>query len=130
MGQLRIIVADDDPPMAACIADMVQDVGYEVEKVITTGGIETIRYCQEHMVDVVITDVHMPELNGINVLKTLRSRPAALRPFLIFVSGAFAESDPLIDLARPDVFLSKPLRREEIGEALAQAEKSLSSKPA
>ncbi len=109
MNDLRVVIADDDHLMASCVADMVRDCGFEPVAVVTTGGLDALRACQEQQVDVIITDVHMPDLNGINILHTLRARPPSECPMIIFISGAFADNDPLIQHAAPDAFLPKPI---------------------
>lgn len=118
MNDMRILIADDDQLMASCVADMVRDCGFEPIAVVTTGGMDVMRVCQREQVDVVITDVHMPMLNGINILNTLRTRPLAECPLIIFISGAFAAEDPLIKHAAPDAFLPKPISSLSLKQVL------------
>lgn len=106
---MRVVIADDDQLMASCLADMARNCGFEPVAVVTSGGLDALRVCQEQDVDVVITDVHMPNLNGINILHTLRARLPEECPLIVFISGAFSASDPLIRHAAPDAFLSKPV---------------------
>lgn len=111
--------------MVGCLAQMVRDWNGSVDMTTTTGGIDAMRHCQEHPIDLVITDVHMPEINGIRLLRMLRNRPEGECPLVAFVSGAFVESDPLIQLAHPDFFLAKPVQAARFREMLDEVVRRL-----
>src|ERR1700722_8781268 len=62
----RILVVDDRPEMAEMIADDLSERGYD--GVATTSGHEAVRMLQTERVDVLVTDVRMPEVDGMALL--------------------------------------------------------------
>jgi len=66
MSKPLILVVEDDPHQAMVISDELRDEGYEVHTVHT--GQEAITFVQERRPNVVVLDIHMPEMDGIEVL--------------------------------------------------------------
>jgi two-component system response regulator MprA len=62
---------DDDDDARTIYRDMLGFAGFEV--VAACDGIEGLRYAEARRPDVVVTDLHMPGMNGIEVAKTLRA---------------------------------------------------------
>src|SRR5947207_13917479 len=70
----RVLVAEDVRAISALITHMLEDRGYEVE--IARDGEECLEMIAARRPDLVILDLMMPRLNGIEVLKRLRADPA------------------------------------------------------
>jgi len=66
----KILVVDDDPGMREFLEILLTMEGYEVTS--ASGGKEAIGLCKKHKFDLAITDLKMPKVNGIDVLKTIR----------------------------------------------------------
>jgi two-component system response regulator MprA len=62
---------DDDEDARVIYRDMLGFAGYEV--LAACDGVEGLRYAEARRPDVVVTDLHMPGMNGIEVAKTLRA---------------------------------------------------------
>jgi CheY-like chemotaxis protein len=81
----RILVIDDDGPIRDVFATILRKAGYEV---VTAGdGREAFRNSRPESFDVVVTDISMPEMDGIEVITRLRE--AKPRPHVIAMSGNF-----------------------------------------
>lgn len=87
MGQERILVIEDDGAVRRLIADMLGEAGYEV--VCAADGREGLQRFGEAPVALVITDLFMPEMDGLEVLHELRRLAPAAR--ILAVSGGAAE---------------------------------------
>jgi two-component system, chemotaxis family, protein-glutamate methylesterase/glutaminase len=72
-SRIRVVVADDSAFMRHVIADGLRERGADVVAVAADGD-EALRECAKHRPDVLSLDLAMPGLNGIGVLKALRSR--------------------------------------------------------
>ena len=68
----KILVVDDDPEVASVIKEMIEFLGYST--LAAYDGLEGIRVTEEYNPDAVFTDVFMPQLDGIGMLKQLRER--------------------------------------------------------
>ncbi|HXJ48081.1 MAG TPA: response regulator [Candidatus Acidoferrum sp.] len=119
MADQDIILVDDDRVIQKMVGSFLERRGYQVRK--ANDGIEALQYVRDRIPDLVITDVRMPELNGIELTSRLRAhhRTAGV-PILMFseLSGA---PDALAGYAAgADDYLPKPFELE-ILEAKVQS---------
>ncbi len=71
---IRVLVVDDDAPHAEAVAESLERVGYECE--IATSGREAVRLIEERSYDIVLTDLLMDDVGGLDVLaKAKRELP-------------------------------------------------------
>ncbi|MCE9556407.1 MAG: response regulator [Planctomycetes bacterium] len=115
---LRIAVADDEPDMRDFFERMLPLCGHQVVSVAETGR-ELVEHCRTLQPDLVITDIRMPDMDGIEAAQLL-SRERALP--IILVS---AYHDPaLIERAEADhvlAYLVKPISQADLAPAIAVA---------
>src|SRR5450631_2757979 len=65
----KILIADDDPCVLRAVADRCARMGFEVET--ASNGLQTLIKAGQHRPDILVIDVHMPEVDGISVLAYL-----------------------------------------------------------
>jgi DNA-binding NtrC family response regulator len=113
----RILVVDDDPLLLHMLVDTLTGIGYHA--LAARDGIEAMDVLLEddRGFDVMITDVKMPNLDGIGLLKRVR-RHFPHMPVL-FITGV--ASDKMIAEASPDGYLSKPFRIARLEELIERA---------
>ena len=88
----RILVVDDDVAMVATLCDILELYGWE--PIAAYDGTEAVILAKEHNVDVVLMDIRMPRLNGVQALAAIKSRQPEL-PVILFT--AMASDDLLIE---------------------------------
>jgi CheY-like chemotaxis protein len=108
----RILIADDEPGIAAVLASALGDEGYDVT--ITADGAEALALCERDHPDLLITDHMMPGLTGAVLIARLRQQEQNTRPSppplpIILMSAALA-----VATAPPTVFLAKPFDLDHI----------------
>jgi DNA-binding response OmpR family regulator len=108
MGQ-TVLVVDDHPPTVDLIRDALVPHGFEV--VTAANGIQCLVAVDEQQPDLVILDVSMPVLNGLDTLRLLRQRLDDSNLPVIILSGR----DQFADVrdgyrAGADIYLTKPVR--------------------
>jgi signal transduction histidine kinase len=103
----RILVIDDDETLLATLAVALRAAGYEVET--TTSGQEGLRRAYELLPDLILCDVHMPDIEGPTVLQALRVDPATADLQVVLMTGVQANLPVRsgMDLGADD-FLQKP----------------------
>src|SRR5881296_3705850 len=68
-----ILVVDDEPDLLALLVDQVSSLGYDA--LAAGDGTEGLRLALDRQPDVILTDVIMPYMDGLEMLERLRSRP-------------------------------------------------------
>jgi CheY-like chemotaxis protein len=81
----RILVVDDDPAVARVFRRILTGGGYEVD--VVHGGDAALRYLSANSVDLVLTDLVMPDGEGLAMIRAIRQRQPDLK--IIAASGAF-----------------------------------------
>jgi DNA-binding NtrC family response regulator len=79
----RILIVDDDPGIRRALTSLLSKSGYQVTQ--ANDGLEAIRLWRDQGGDLVITDLHMPEKNGIETILELLSHSPGIR--IIAMSG-------------------------------------------
>jgi CheY-like chemotaxis protein len=102
----RILVADDEPSTAEMLALILGFTGYEVTRAYD--GAQALRLAQEVKPDVLLLDVRMPKLYGVEVTRRLKSDPEFASKVVVLFSSA-DENDVNWREAGADAFLSKPI---------------------
>jgi PAS domain S-box-containing protein len=111
LGQMRVLLVDDEELVRLSTAAMLVDLGYEVLE--ASSGEEALVLLQETTPDLLLTDHLMPGMSGVELANAARERIPSL-PTLI-ISG-YAELEGLApELAR----LTKPFRNSELAECLS-----------
>ncbi|QLH72938.1 response regulator [Rhodopseudomonas palustris] len=111
-GRPHILLADDNHDMRDYVARLLGDA-YEVEAV--SDGVAALEAVKKRRPDLVLSDVMMPRLDGLGLLKALRSDPAVADLPVIFLSARAGEEAKLEGLeAGADDYLSKPFSAREL----------------
>lgn len=82
----RILVVDDDPDVAELVVLLLQRDGFEVEAVYS--GREALERLAAQSYALIICDLVIPEMNGVDVYRALQQRPEP-RPRMLFLSGYY-----------------------------------------
>jgi len=106
----RILIVDDDPMHRALISDALTGAGHE--SLFASDGQEAIEVCRDTHVDLVVTDMVMPELDGLELLKALGEAYPELP--IIAVSGISAAKLNLSARFGAHAILIKPVDPEEL----------------
>jgi len=87
----RILVVDDDPMITQLVTDMLSLDGYHVET--APNGVAALAKVQGQPYDLILTDLHMPELDGAALYRELTRRQAHPPGRIIFLTGTAGESE-------------------------------------
>ncbi len=122
---LSILMAEDNTVNQRVAQLTLRRLGYEVE--IVSDGAETLDALQRRAFDVILMDVQMPGMGGLEATTRIRALPAhQTRPWIIaLTAGAFEEDRLNAFRAGMNDFLSKPLRMDLLKAALHRAWQAL-----
>ncbi len=69
-NSFSVLLVDDNPSLASAMADILTVKGYEIH--VASSGAEALQVLHDHPVDVMLTDVIMPEMNGVDLYRRTR----------------------------------------------------------
>ncbi len=117
-----IVIVEDEPDTAEMFAEMMRLLGYQVFK--SLGGIRAIDLIAEKRPLVVVLDLMMPDLSGLEVLRFMRRDPRLANIPVIIVSAKSLPSDIRKGLdAGASSYLTKPVSFEDLRVAVESAAK-------
>lgn len=114
----RVLVVDDEEDILRLMEMYLVSAGYAVEK--TLSPVHALQCVKKGMADIVVTDMQLPQMSGIELLKQIKTASPALP--VILVSGQATEMSKgrAKELGAFD-FLDKPVRKEELLECVKKA---------
>ena len=89
--RLRILICEDDEPLATLVMETLDADGRFEVVARATNGDEAIRLAEEHTPDVVLMDIGMPGLDGIDATRAIRARNAGQHVVIYTGSGEYAD---------------------------------------
>ena len=115
---LRILLAEDNVVNQKLAMRLLQQMGYRAD--LASNGIEAIECVDRQIYDVVLMDVQMPEMDGLEASRQITKRwPAAGRPRIVAMTANAMQGDREMCLqAGMDDYLTKPIRVDQLVEAL------------
>ena len=115
---MRVLIVDDESLIRMDLRDIIESCGHEVVAE-GTNGVEALELCKKHKPDIILMDVKMPELDGIEAARQIGFHHEA--PVVLLTS--YSQQD-LIDKARDSGvygYLIKPVREEQLVPSLEMA---------
>jgi CheY-like chemotaxis protein len=124
MGQrlpLRILLAEDNPVNRKLALHVLQRLGYTAD--VAVDGVETLEAVLDQDYDVVLMDIQMPQMDGLEATRAIRRElPSERQPRIIAVTANVMKEDRDACLAAGmDDYLGKPFRVEELVAALSKS---------
>src|ERR1041385_6879449 len=112
----RVLIVDDDRKILDLLVDLLQLEGYEVAT--AADGAEAIDLSIGFLPNVVISDVVMPVIGGLEICRRLKEDPRTAYIPVLLISGRIPSNDAEIDglNAGADDYLDLPFRNEELLE--------------
>ncbi|MBN1642475.1 MAG: response regulator [Anaerolineae bacterium] len=106
-GPNKILIVEDDANTAEMLSTYFAAQGYAVRT--TSWGLDALRLCRESTPDLVIQDIHLPDIDGYQVVRTLRASTRTSRIPIIFLTQRSARDQRIAGLSLGAVdYVSKP----------------------
>jgi CheY-like chemotaxis protein/HPt (histidine-containing phosphotransfer) domain-containing protein len=122
ISALRILLAEDNAMNQKVALGLLKRLGYSAD--VAANGLEALEALQHQPYDVVLMDVQMPELDGLDASRRIREQwPPESRPRVIaMTANALPEDREACVSAGMDDYVVKPVRAEELAAALKRAQ--------
>jgi CheY-like chemotaxis protein len=124
---LRILLVEDNRVNRKVAVRVLGTLGYTAE--VATHGADALHALRESAFDLVLMDVQMPEMDGLEATRRIRAEwPADEQPHIIAMTAAAMDEDrERCRQAGMDGFVSKPIQLDELVEMLKQAARATAS---
>ena len=121
---MKVMLVDDEPFILQGLSVIIdwEKEGYEIVKKASDGQ-EALDYLREHEVDLIITDIRMPKVNGIELLETVRNEKLS-EAYIVILSGYndFKYAQAAIRYSAMEYIL-KPVQKEQLLENVRRVAK-------
>jgi len=116
--EIRVLLVEDEDTVRNVVARLLKKLGYEVSSAANAD--EAIAFfAGGGSFDLVVTDIVMPGLSGIEMSEVLKARFPELR--FLFISGYTSRELGTAPAAPPEPFLPKPFTMQELAEEVRKA---------
>ena len=116
MGEFKgtVFVVDDDVLMRGMLEKSLRRANFNVE--LIAGGREALDRLQSVQPDLMLLDIDMPEVNGLDVLRRVRENPATRKVPVILLTGSVPDADQIIGILAldPSDFITKVISAKEL----------------
>src|SRR5713101_767843 len=93
----RILVVEDDPDIGALVSRYLEKAGYEVS--LLSSGREALLAVGEHPPDLVVLDLMLPHVDGLEICRVMRNNDRTAAVPVIMLTARSEESDRIVGLA-------------------------------
>jgi signal transduction histidine kinase/ActR/RegA family two-component response regulator len=117
--QRKILIVDDEKPLRAALYEFVKNAGFE--PIEAENGYEALRLVKEQHPALLILDVMMPDISGLEVSRALKNDPetSGIKIIMLSARGQDKEKEEGIQ-AGADRYITKPFSYEELGPAIKE----------
>ncbi len=122
MGNLSILILDDEPLVGKRLSPALAKNGYEVESFVSPS--EALKRLGERTFDIVVTDIRMDELDGIEVLEKVLERSPATKVIMITGYATMEVAREALAKGAFD-FIAKPFKPSDLREVIERAASEL-----
>lgn len=106
---MKILIVDDEPDILDLLEYNLEKEGYEVVRAID--GEEAIRITQAESPDLILLDIMMPRMDGVEACRRLRALPEGQKAFIVFLTARGEEYSEIAGLeAGADDYVTKPIK--------------------
>ncbi len=116
----RILIVEDSETMRGMIAATLEDLDEPVKITEVANGFEALRCLPREEFDLIVTDINMPDINGLELVSFVKGNPAFRDIPLLIISTESSERDRArgVDLGA-DAYLVKPFDAAELREIVS-----------
>lgn len=110
---MDILIVEDEPEIAKLIQLSLEKEGFDCQ--VSRDGLNALRLIQEHQPDLIILDLMLPGLDGLELCARIRQKPGAKDPYILMLTAKGEEIDRVIGLSTgADDYLVKPFSPREL----------------
>lgn len=119
---MNVLIVDDEAQIRRWFESLLARTGLPIEVIASCGnGAEALALCREHAVDLVITDIRMPIMDGLELIRCLAREQPAVRTLILSSYDEFKYASEALKLGADDYMLKAEITIEALREAVEKA---------
>ena len=118
MEQTTVLLVDDDRNLLKVMSYHIREAGFRV--IPTTSPLDALQSLDRELIDLVITDLRMPELDGLTLIRRIRAINSEIPVIVLTAFGTIDRAVEAVKIGASD-FLSKPVEKAQIIHAIGKA---------
>jgi len=117
---IRILVADDDANILRSTARLLQNAGYAIAT--AANGEEALQTVQTFQPHLVLSDRDMPQMDGLEMCRRIKTNPALAGVFVVLISGTFTQTEEQSAglESGADGYIGRPIANRELAARIAR----------
>ena len=118
LDPIKVLIVDDEEVMRSLMIKILEKAGYKV--ITANGGLAARQILAEQPIDLVLSDVKMPDMNGFDLLKEIK---ANYQHIAVIMMTAYADSYTIKDalIYGADEYITKPFKHYEVTVVMERA---------
>ncbi len=116
-----VLIVEDSSTTRAMIKAVIEDMGEDFTALEANTGFEALKLLPQERFDLIITDINMPDVNGLELINFVKSNPNYHHIPMIIVTTERSNEDRERGLALgASAYVTKPFKSEELQEVIAK----------
>lgn len=126
---LAILIVEDCSVMQSVIKKTLSLIGLPISRIDSaTNGVEGLKLIKNHIYDIIMVDINMPEMDGMEMIENLKNYSKTVNSSVIVVSADLQKSKRDFIESQNIEFIPKPFKPEELRSKLLEVTKSVKHK--
>jgi two-component system, chemotaxis family, chemotaxis protein CheY len=122
---MKVLVVEDSPSMRSYVVNIIESGADDVEIVEAENGFEALKTLPHHKFDAILTDINMPDINGLELVSFLKNHPIYKTiPIMVISTESRAEDRNRAAALGAEEYLVKPFEAPELVAKLRKLLKS------
>jgi two-component system, chemotaxis family, chemotaxis protein CheY len=123
---MKVLVVEDSPSMRSYVVNIIESGHDDVEIVEAENGYEALKTLPHHKFDAILTDINMPDINGLELVSFLKNHPIYKTiPIMVISTESTAEDRNRAAALGAEEYLVKPFEAKELVDKLRKMLKAL-----
>jgi len=112
---MKVLVVEDSPSMRSYVVNIIENGADDVEIVEAENGYEALKTLPHHKFDAILTDINMPDINGLELVSFLKNHPIYKAiPIMVISTESTAEDRNRAAALGAEEYLVKPFEAPEL----------------
>ena len=118
---MKILLVEDSSSMRSFLSNVIEGGAEDIEIVEASNGFEALKTLPHHQFDAIVTDINMPEINGLELVSFLKNHPLYKTiPIMVVSTESTSEDRQRAEALGVEAYLCKPFEESELVDKLRQ----------